>query len=65
MKNDTDEEEEQHILKVGYKIKLQQGERHRLIGLFDGGIVSEWQHTDGENPSDEDDIARLQDDFGR
>jgi len=62
----SDEEEEQHVLKVGYKIKLEQGERHRLIGLDGWGIVAEiWQHTDAANPSDEDDIVRLQDDFGR
>ena len=48
------------------QIKLQQGERHRLIGLSDWGVVAEiWQHTDAENPSDENDIIRLQDDFGR
>lgn len=62
----TDEEAEQHVLKVGYKIKLEQGERHRLIGLDGWGIVAEiWQHTDAKEPSDEDDIVRLQDDFGR
>lgn len=62
----TDEEEKKHVLKEGDKIKLQQGERHRLIGLEDWGIVAEiWQHTDAENPSDEEDIVRLQDDFGR
>lgn len=48
------------------QIKLQQGERHRLIGLSDWGVVAEiWQHTDTDNPSDEDDIVRVQDDFGR
>jgi hypothetical protein len=47
-------------------ITLQQGERHRLIGLDSWGIVAEiWKHTDYNNPSDEDDIVRLQDDFGR
>ena len=62
----SDEESEKHILKIGDKIKLKQGERHRLIGLDDWGIVAEiWQHTDINNPSDEDDIVRLQDDFGR
>jgi mannose-6-phosphate isomerase len=62
----SDEEEEKHILKPGNKIKLQQGERHRLIGLDGWGVVAEiWQHTDAANPSDEDDIVRLQDDFGR
>jgi len=24
-----------------------------------------WQHTDAQNPSDENDIVRVQDDFGR
>ena len=48
------------------QIKLQQGERHRLIGLSDWGVIAEiWQHTDAENPSNENDIIRLQDDFGR
>ncbi len=62
----SDEEREEHILKSGDKIKLQQGERHRLIGLDGWGVVAEiWQHTDATNPSDEDDIVRLQDDFGR
>jgi hypothetical protein len=29
-------------------------------------LVAEiWQHTDPENPSDEDDIVRVSDDFGR
>jgi len=62
----TDEETEKHILKIGDKIKLQQGERHRLIGLDGWGVVAEiWQHTNAANPSDEEDIVRLQDDFGR
>ena len=48
------------------QIKLNQGERHRLVGLSDWGVVAEiWQHTDAKNPSDENDIIRVQDDFGR
>lgn len=47
-------------------ITLRQGERHRLIGLETWGIVAEiWQHTDTNNPSNENDIVRVQDDFGR
>ena len=66
MTSNTDEENTRHILKVGDIIKLKQGERHRLIGLDDWGIVAEiWQHTDESNPSDEDDIIRLQDDYSR
>jgi mannose-6-phosphate isomerase-like protein (cupin superfamily) len=66
MTSNTDEEDVRHTLKVGDIIKLKQGERHRLIGLDDWGIVAEiWQHTDESNPSDEDDIIRLQDDYSR
>lgn len=62
----TDEESDTTTLAKGDKIKLQQGERHRLIGLDDWGVVAEiWQHTDSDHPSDEADIVRLQDDFGR
>lgn len=62
----NNEEKEKYILNTGDKIKLAQGERHRLIGLDDWGIVAEiWQHTDAAHPSDENDIVRLQDDFGR
>lgn len=64
--SDTDEEGELQRLAPGTRIKLEKGERHRLIGLDDWGIVSEiWQHTDPEEPSDESDIVRVQDDFGR
>ena len=64
--SDTDHEKETTHLKIGDIIQLQQGERHRLIGLNAWGIVAEiWRHTDAENPSDEDDIVRVQDDFGR
>lgn len=62
----TDEEGEVGEYKPQDQVKLQKGERHRLIGLADWGVVAEiWQHTDASNPSDEDDIVRVQDDFGR
>lgn len=64
--SDTDEQTELQKLPLGTIINLKQGERHRLVGLDDWGIIAEiWQHTDPENPSDEDDIVRVQDDFGR
>jgi mannose-6-phosphate isomerase len=64
--SDTDDEADIKKYRPGSLIKLKQGERHRLIGLDDWGIIAEiWQHTDIDNPSDEDDIVRLQDDFGR
>lgn len=66
MTSDTDTEKEKHVLHYDEIIKLKQGERHRLIGLDDWGIVAEiWQHTDASNPSDEEDIVRLQDDYSR
>ncbi len=62
----TNDEGELQLLSSGSLIRLQQGERHRLLGLDDWGILAEiWQHTDWDNPSDEDDIIRIQDDFGR
>jgi mannose-6-phosphate isomerase-like protein (cupin superfamily) len=62
----TDEEGELRTLNQGDTITLEQGERHRLIGLDGWGILAEiWQHTDASNPSDESDIVRVQDDFGR
>lgn len=62
----TDEEGELQQLNQGTFIQMDKGERHRLIGLDSWGIVAEiWQHTDLDNPSNEDDIVRLQDDFGR
>lgn len=66
VKSDTDEENEVQSYQPGDLITLRQGERHRLVGLSEWGVLAEiWQHTDPEHPSDEDDIVRVQDDFGR
>jgi mannose-6-phosphate isomerase len=66
IRSDTDEQGKLETFKVGDVITLKKGERHRLVGLSDWGKVAEiWQHTDTNYPSDEDDIVRLQDDFGR
>jgi mannose-6-phosphate isomerase-like protein (cupin superfamily) len=62
----TDVQGDPVALKVGEVIKLEKGERHRLIGESDWGIVAEiWVHTDPSYPSDESDIVRLQDDYAR
>ncbi|UOQ53411.1 phosphoheptose isomerase [Hymenobacter cellulosivorans] len=62
----TDEEGELQTYSPGQTITLRQGERHRLVGLDDWGMIAEiWQHTDAQQPSDENDIVRVQDDFGR
>lgn len=64
--SESDIEGEKKMLKTGELIELKNGERHRLIGLQDWGIVAEiWHHTNDAFPSDEDDIIRIQDDFGR
>ena len=61
-----DTEGEVKVFTEGEIIILQQGERHRLIGLDTWGIVAEfWQHTDPTKASNEEDIVRLQDDYLR
>ena len=62
----TDIQNPKIILDEMDQIKLKQGERHRLIGLDNYSVISElWQHTDYKNPSNEDDIVRISDDYGR
>ena len=62
----TDEEKDKSELHIGDSVRLKQGQRHRLVGLNEWGVLAEiWQHTDAANPSDENDIVRVQDDFGR
>ena len=62
----NDKQNPKIILNQKDQIKLKQGERHRLIGLDDYAVISEiWQHTNPENPSNEDDIVRISDDYGR
>lgn len=62
----TDQQGTLKKLQTGEVIKLEKGQRHRLVGLDGWGMIAEiWQHTDPARPSDEDDIVRVQDDFGR
>ena len=62
----TNDQSPVKTLDLGDTVRLAQGERHRLVGLEDWAIIAEiWQHTDPEHPSDEDDIVRVEDDFGR
>jgi len=64
--SDTDAQMPERNLVPGDLVSLRQGERHRLVGTTGWGIVAEiWQHTDAAHPSDEDDIVRVEDDFGR
>lgn len=62
----TDEQGSAQSMSSDSTVFLKQGERHRLIGLDRWGVVAEiWEHTDPAHPSNEEDIVRLQDDFGR
>lgn len=62
----TDKQGEIETLIEGDQIRLKQGERHRLVGLKERALIAEiWQHTDANNPSNEEDIVRVSDDFGR
>jgi mannose-6-phosphate isomerase len=66
VKSSDDTESEVINYQNGQILVLQQGERHRLIGLDNWGVVAEfWQHTDFSNPSDENDIVRVKDDYFR
>jgi mannose-6-phosphate isomerase len=62
----TDEQGPMRRLQEQEIVHLPQGQRHRLVGLESWGVIAEiWQHTDPRSPSDENDIIRVQDDFGR
>ena len=62
----TDEQPTADMFQTGETVVMEMGERHRLIGLDNWGVVAEfWQHTDPDHPSDEDDIIRVQDDYDR
>lgn len=62
----TDGETAPKRTKPGDVVTVRQGTRHRCIADDDWAVFAEiWQHTEPKNPSNEDDIVRLQDDYGR
>ncbi len=66
VKSESDEQGPLQKLTEGDTVTLEKELRHRLVGLDAFGLVAEiWLHTDPENPSNEEDIVRLEDDFGR
>tara|TARA_B110000483_G_C18201690_1_gene545526 strand:- start:1370 stop:1870 length:501 start_codon:yes stop_codon:yes gene_type:complete len=66
VRSETDIESEAKEFKSGETITLKKEERHRLVGLNNWSVVAEfWQHTNEDNPSDEQDIVRVQDDYSR
>lgn len=66
-KSQNDEEGDPIVVDTGHVVQFETGERHRLNGVSgEYSLVAEiWQHTDPNNPSDEDDIVRLADDYNR
>ncbi len=65
--HDKDNEPEDFIVyQSGETINIPVGTRHRLVGLNNMSIITElWIHLNPHNPSNEQDIRRIQDDFGR
>lgn len=65
-RSESDQPPAPEVHQGGSQITLPRGIRHRLIGLDHWGVIAEiWLHTDPGHPSDEDDIVRLEDDYGR
>lgn len=62
----NDDEGELYIANAGDVVQFAANERHRLVGRAAYTLVAEiWQHIDANNPSDEDDIERVSDDYSR
>jgi mannose-6-phosphate isomerase len=66
VRSETDELKDTQNMVLNELIELKTGERHRLVGLNAWGIVAEiWVHTNPAQLSDESDIVRVSDEFGR
>ena len=64
--SNNDIEAHKQAVREGEVVSMPQGARHRGVGLDGWALIAEiWQHTEPDKPSDEDDIVRVQDDFGR
>jgi len=66
-RSETDEEGDVIPATAGDVVQFAKGERHRLIGIDARyAIVAEiWQHVELGQPSNEDDIVRVSDDYNR
>lgn len=66
VRSQTDHQNQPEMMQLNKVISLAKGERHRLVGSNEWGVVAEiWMHTDPSNPSDEEDIVRVSDDYAR
>lgn len=64
--SNSDLETETKILTENETISIGAQMRHRIVGLDEWGYIAEiWQHTLTDSPSNEEDIVRVSDDFGR
>ncbi len=64
--NNSDFMPDMNIFTTGSMLEIGQESRHRLVGLDNWGVVAEiWKHNDASNISDENDIIRIKDDYGR
>lgn len=64
--SNTNKEGSPELIKFGEVVNFTQGTRHRGGATNQWAVVAEiWQHTDPSRPSNEEDIVRIQDDFGR
>jgi len=66
-RSEDDSQVNLHVASIGSVVQFQKGERHRLVADADQWtLVAEiWQHIDPANPSNEDDIIRVEDDYSR
>ena len=66
IKSDNNNQGKPILFNVEDQVYLKRKERHRAIGLNNFVVIAEvWQHTDSNHPSDENDIVRLDDEYGR
>ncbi len=66
IRSDTDEQQPLETHQTGELIECTCTQRHRIVGLENWAVIAEiWSHTDPDNPSEEEDIVRVSDDFGR
>ncbi|QNL51621.1 phosphoheptose isomerase [Olivibacter sp. SDN3] len=56
----NDEEQPLRVKSCGEVVQLHPGDRHRLVGLNDWGVVAQlWKHSNLAQPSDDGDVVRL------
>lgn len=66
IKSKNNSEKKMKIYNKGEYIEINKEERHRIIGLKNYALVAEiWQHTHVDEPSNEKDIIRIEDEYGR